>query len=738
MRKPFYILLAAALVLLLMACARIGTPDGGPYDETPPRVLSTTPRAGATKSHHHKVVLRFDENIKLDNASQKVVVSPPQINAPEITASGKQITVELLDSLQPDMTYTIDFADAIEDNNEGNPMGDYAFTFSTGEQLDTFQLGGYVLNAADLEPIKGILVGLYATDSVGPGVPDSAFRTKALERISRTDSRGHFIVKGLNPQKRYRVFALQDQDQDYRFSQKSEAVAYNHQLYTLRSAPDVRYDTVWHDSIYYDSIVPVPYTHYYPDDIVLRAFTEEGQARAFLKSERQQLEKFTLYFTAPDTVAPTLRGLNFSDSAAYVLERSAGNDTLTYWLRDSLVYLRDTLDILLTYRATDTLGQLVPQTDTLSLISRETYKRRQKQQQEKWEEYAKDYREQYRQDLRAKAYSADKQEQQDSQEQPGQPDNDPLGQNPPATDEPAATDEQEPADDDGKGKASKKKKKRKKTTKIKDEDIDVPPMPEEFLEMHMSPTSLDPDQNVTLRFNTPIDTALVELIHFSEAVNDSERVERPFLLERVEGQIMQYRLYAEWQPGTKYEVTLDTGAFVDIYGQRTADAKQGLTVKSLDDYSTLFVTLQHADTSAVVQLLNSSGKTVKSVRAPGGKADFYFIKPGTYYLSMYYDRNADGRWTTGNYDTDLQPEEVYFYPGAFELRASWEITQNWNPLLRPLYQQKPEHITKQKPEKAKDIHSKNAQRDEQKRRGGKSGNSTNNRGTSYGGGYVSQ
>lgn len=734
MRKFLCFPLLFVTILILMACANMGTPDGGPYDETPPVVVSTHPRLGATHTKSQKITLRFNENIKLDNASEKVVVSPPQINQPEILSSGKQITIELLDSLKPDMTYTIDFADAIEDNNEGNPMGDFAFTFSTGERLDTFQLSGYVINAEDLEPIKGILVGLYAADSLTTEIPDSVFRTQPMQRISRTDSRGHFVVKGLNPECRYRVFALKDMDQDFQFSQKSEQIAFNHELYKLRCAPDVRYDTIWHDSIYYDSIVPVPYTHYYPDDIVLRAFTETGQDRAFIKSERAELEKFSLFFTAPDSQQPQLRGLNFDSQDAFTIERTERNDTLVYWIRDSLIYNHDSLEVELSYRATDTLGQLVPQTDTLLLVSRMSYAHRQKQKAEEWEKYAKEYRDHYRQELKEKEYAARHAEEDDNEED----DNATLPDSVPAENDTSA--EAVEPDTDQKDKASKGKKekrKKKKSTKIKDEDIPVPPMPETPLELHFLGNTLDPDQNVSIKFDIPIDTAYLDRVHFQEVVNDSERVDRPFLLQRIDGDIKTYQLYAEWQPDTKYECLIDTGAFINMYGQRNFALKKPITVKSLDEYTTLFVTLQQADTSAVVCLVNSGGKIVKRQRATNGKADFYFIKPDTYYLYMYYDRNGDGRWTTGDYAADRQGEEAFFYPGALQLRAGWEISQTWNPHARPLYQQKPSKITKQKPDKEKDIHLKNQQRNQQNHKN-KTNTQNNRNNNSYGGGYVNQ
>ena len=215
----------------------MGTPDGGLYDETPPVLVRTSPVNGKVKTSPKKIVLEFDEIVKLDNA-QAVVVSPPQLEAPEIEAYGRKVTVTLIDTIKPNMTYTIDFGNSISDNNEGNPFGDFAFTFSTGEKIDTFQVSGYVLDASNLEPIKDILVGLYKIDNADSetqvsdtkGCPDSVFYKKPFERISHTDSRGHFVIKGLDPDASYKVFALKDQDQDYRYSQASEMFAFTDRI----------------------------------------------------------------------------------------------------------------------------------------------------------------------------------------------------------------------------------------------------------------------------------------------------------------------------------------------------------------------------------------------------------------------------------------------------------------------------------------------------------------------------
>ena len=69
-------------------------------------------------------------------------ISPPQVEQPEIKVTGKRIQVEFFDSLKENTTYSIDFADGIVDNNEGNPLGDYCFRFSTGQNIDSLEVSG--------------------------------------------------------------------------------------------------------------------------------------------------------------------------------------------------------------------------------------------------------------------------------------------------------------------------------------------------------------------------------------------------------------------------------------------------------------------------------------------------------------------------------------------------------------------------------------------------------------------
>ena len=372
------------LAIIVVACANPGAgPDGGPYDEEAPYIVDMNPKLGQPNAKQMKVRIVFNENIKVDNPTEKITVSPPQVQTPTIKYSGKKISVQLHDSLKPNTTYTIDFSDAIEDNNEGNPLGQFTYYFSTGEVIDTLEVSGHILDASNLEPVKGMLVGLYA-DTV-----DSAFTTRGFDRLGRTDADGRFSIKGVAPGN-YRIYAVNDQDNNFHFSQKGERIAFYNKVITPSCFQDVRNDTLWRDTITYDTILHVPFTHFVPDDIVLLAFLEDGQARHLLKSEHQKPDMFTIFFTAPSTHIPTIEGLNFDATNAFVENRTKGNDTIQYWLRDTLLMAQDTLQFAYTYETTDdSTGVNYLRTDTLELVPRKTMAMIREEQQEELEKWQK-------------------------------------------------------------------------------------------------------------------------------------------------------------------------------------------------------------------------------------------------------------------------------------------------------------------------------------------------------------
>ena len=621
------------LMIVVYSCASMGNPDGGPYDEEPPKFVRSTPKPFAINSKEKKVTIEFDEFIKLEKAAEKVVVSPPQLEQPEIKASGRKVVVGLVDSLRPNTTYTIDFADAIVDNNEGNPLGNYAFTFSTGTTIDTMEVSGTVLSASDLEPVKNIQVGLHSDLS------DSVFMKKPFDRVSRTDSRGHFSIRGIAPGK-YRIYALMDGNQNYLFDSKTEMIAFSDSIIIPAMEDAMRQDTIWKDSLTIDTIKSVGYIRFLPDDIILRAFKEENDRQYLTRSERDKENHFVLTFSARADTLPTLKGLNFDERDAFIIEKTDRNDSICYWIKDSLIYQMDTLEIQMDYLATDTLDRLVPQTDTLFLANKLTRAEREK--------------------LEAKA-------------------------------------------------AEEKEKERKKKEK-KGEKIE--PEPTKFLTLNVdAPSAFDLDRNVYLSFDEPVASIDTAAIHM-EIKKDSLWEEIPFLFVSDSVLPRKYEILAEWEPEKEYQLSIDSMAFKGVYGLHTNKVKQTMKVKKLDEYGTILLNITGADSTAVVELLDGSGKVLRQQRiTPQNTADFYYLNPGTkFYIRLFNDRNGNGVWDTGKYSEHLQPEEVYYFPKVWEMKANFEFEENWNINAVPVEKQKLDEIKKQKPEETKKIQDRNKER----------------------------
>ncbi len=638
----FYMLICGISVMLLVgACARMSSPDGGPYDQTPPVMVHSQPALGALNYQKKRIELEFDEYIKLENAAEKVVISPPQNEVPEIKTSGKKVSVELFDSIKLNTTYSLDFGDAIVDNNEGNPMGQFTFTFSTGDVIDSMAIGGTVLDASNLEPIKGMQVGLYADLS------DTAFISKPFERVARTDSRGHFSIRGVAPGK-YKIYGLKDSDQNYYFNQKSEMIAFLDSVIIPDYTPAVRMDTLWIDSLTIDTIKEVHYTRFLPDDLILRAFKEEMNNQYLIKNERLTPKKFSFYFAAKSDSLPLIQGLNFNEKEAFVLEKNSRNDTLHYWIKDSSVYNLDTLEMSLTYLYTDTLGQLVPRTDTLYMTSKKTRAMIQKELDKEMEAFQKEL-----------------------------------------------------------------KRRRKRS----EEPLTDTLPPTKFINFKVSPTgTTDVNRIVTFEFEEPLASYNENAIHLKHKV-DTLWQDIPYIFEPVEGELRKYRLLAEWRPEQEYELQIDSLCFVGLYGLHTDDTKYSLKMRSLDDYGTLAFDVKGKGLAkgAFIELLKED-KPIQRTVLENGHADFFFLTPGKYYARLINDRNGNGKWDTGLYTDKLQPEEVYYYPQSLDVRALWDIRQDWDIFAIPMEKQKPLEITKQKPDGEKKIKDRNAERERMKRR----------------------
>ena len=365
-REWFGIMVVA---LCIYACANRGYPEGGPKDETPPQVVEEVPLSYTTNFKAKRVNIYFDEFVQLNDINNKFIFSPPVKKDPKVSLKGKYVQVAIPDSLRENTTYSLDFADAIVDNNESNPLGFYRYVFSTGERIDTLELGGTVVNAESYEPVMGVLVALY--EKSGDSIP-----LKELpDYIARTDSSGNFRLTNLR-EGHYRVMAIEDANRDKMYTPESEMFAWMDTTVFPVVEPATRVDTfhviekiVEADTILRDSIVRTDYLAYGPSNLYLRLFLEKLTQLYLVEDDRKEREQLNFIFSIPgenglevtlwDTLATEPLPQNW-----YFKEHSAGNDTLTLWIKDSTVYKKDTLNVILSYMRSDSTGQWERYSDT--------------------------------------------------------------------------------------------------------------------------------------------------------------------------------------------------------------------------------------------------------------------------------------------------------------------------------------------------------------------------------------
>ncbi len=365
-REWFGIMVVA---LCIYACANRGYPEGGPKDETPPQVVEEVPLSYTTNFKAKRVNIYFDEFVQLNDINNKFIFSPPVKKDPKVSLKGKYVQVAIPDSLRENTTYSLDFADAIVDNNESNPLGFYRYVFSTGERIDTLELGGTVVNAESYEPVLGVLVALY--EKQGDSIP-----LKELpDYIARTDSSGNFRLTNLR-EGHYRVMAIEDANRDKMYTPESEMFAWMDTTVFPVVEPATRVDTfhviekiVEADTILRDSIVRTDYLAYGPSNLYLRLFLEKLTQLYLVEDDRKEREQLNFIFSIPgenglevtlwDTLATEPLPQDW-----YFKEHSAGNDTLTLWIKDSTVYKKDTLNVILSYMRSDSTGQWERYSDT--------------------------------------------------------------------------------------------------------------------------------------------------------------------------------------------------------------------------------------------------------------------------------------------------------------------------------------------------------------------------------------
>jgi hypothetical protein len=356
-KLPYFIVAGFAWIVVVSSCANQGMPTGGPRDSLPPVLVGTHPDYKALNYDGNEVRLTFDEFIIPDQILEMMVVSPPLEKRPTILTKSKTLIVRFTEDLRDSVTYSLDFKNAIVDNNERNPMDNLRFSFSTYDQLDTLRVAGKVINGFNLEPVEDALVMLHKN------LHDSAVYSLRPDYIAKTDENGIYLFDNLQEGK-YHLFALNDLNNDMLYNEGAEEIAFHDTLVVPSAEYHAEADTLASGA---DSLLISGHIHFLPEPIYLRQFTEKIFEQ-YLKTSRRD-SRYQCTFVFNETVSDSFN-IQLVDTLVpdwYVLEPNQNFDSLTVWIADTTLAARENIKMEISYFQLDSLNELYLHKDTVDM-----------------------------------------------------------------------------------------------------------------------------------------------------------------------------------------------------------------------------------------------------------------------------------------------------------------------------------------------------------------------------------
>ncbi|MBN2348333.1 MAG: Ig-like domain-containing protein [Bacteroidales bacterium] len=608
--------------IFFVRCAKIGSPTGGPKDETPPRVIKSIPQNYSVHYSAKNIVIYFDEYIQLKNINQELIVSPPLQERPITRLNGKKLIIDLNNTLRDSTTYTLNFGNALADNNEGNLLPNFEFVFSTGSFLDSMTVSGTLLNAFDLKvPEKPVIVMLY------DNLNDSAPLQEIPAYIGQTNiENGSFAINNVKADS-FRIFALQDANRNLLFDVWNEPVAFIDSVFYLH--PDNRnVEDLWiadslalwqsrlTDSLVVDSIQDVfiesaRYDSVFADSTLNLLSDSAGERRlryglhmnlylfeeinntVYIGSyDREERNKLNIVFNRTPHDSVQIVPINYSPKEEDIIkEYSADLDSVIYWIADTVMSNLDSIYLQVSYLTPDSMDNLYTRSDTL----------------------------QFR-------YTEKKDES-----------------------------------------SSLKRRKKDEVEEVK----------ENFLELNMNVkprSTLDLNNSVRFFPTTPVLNINPSLISFSKIV-DTLEYSMSFQILKDSLKLRKIYMDASWEEDMKYKINILPGAFTDIFGLSNDTIIVDFTTAKLSAYGRLIMNTQNVQGPAIIQLISEKGDKVFNQKyiSTNEPVIFDYLKPGKYGIKVIYDDNANRQWDTGKYIEKLQPEKVLFYKGEIEIRANWDM-----------------------------------------------------------------
>ena len=599
-------------------------PTGGPKDSTPPKILKTTPRDRSINFSSNKIEIEFNEYVKLNTGSNKILVSPPMKETPVYKLKGKSLIIELKEKLIDSLTYSFFFTDAIQDITEGNSIEPFSYVFSTGPHIDSLVLSGTQLAAQTGKPEEGVFVGLWPIqDSVHP--IDSLPLLNPPRYLAVATKEGAWQIQNIAEGK-YQLLAFKDVNSSFTYDRFAEMVGYPDSLVEpFYVAPPKRQenDSTKSDSsklvnkeVVVDSVSKLLANSTLERSVNKQDSTVSGVAVSdslvqinnsdsisSTDSSNKEANKVTqtknfpkIELTLFQEIDSTQRFLGFN-----LLRTNQGQLSWRMPLKEPTFEFQPPLKDTIIYRWSnkfDTLTMWLPNqnSDSLKLIVRDNLKVA---------------------DTIIKSWTA-----------------------------------QAPVNR-GKKKPTIEKLKITLTTEAGKVRYYEP-----FTLRFDQPVQYI-DQDSAILLYSPKDTTLLAF-HKTDSL----------------GMIWQSNKIPEAL--TNYRVIVKDSTFISVLGIKNKKEDFSATSTGPEMYGQLIINLNDFKKGSwFFELLDEKDKKIKTIVPEENKVLISKLLPAKYKLRAIFDSNRNNRWDPGDYFSKRQPEPILYYPQLIEIRANWDLEEQW-------------------------------------------------------------
>lgn len=211
--KIVHYFIAFLLLITLWKCATISTPEGGPKDEAPPKLLKSVPQQNERNFKGEAIELTFNEDIKLKSKDEIIIIPSPGKET-NFLVKGAKITIQPKEGWEDSTTYSISFREAIQDLSEGNPAANLRLAFSTGPLMDSLIIQGSIKETISEKIPEKVTIALYSQDTF------NIFKHKP-SYFTQSEKDGSFKMENLKSGT-YLIYAFEDKNKNLKVDSPGE------------------------------------------------------------------------------------------------------------------------------------------------------------------------------------------------------------------------------------------------------------------------------------------------------------------------------------------------------------------------------------------------------------------------------------------------------------------------------------------------------------------------------------